>query len=341
MSPRVQFPGLSDTTSTNKKTNITFNGFFWDSFFNYIVTAILGLTVLDFISEFFSSGTVFCFHPPSTAYVVPSVLGLKEKLGVEIFSSDQAAFVNQYCSGSAPRSQYFPLYVLGQGLAMGIIHFIWKLVIEGDLNGFFSVAQKICVPIGNYPSDTINRAEHLMKIYEKKYLVLVLYILKLCLQLISSIASIAISAAVFTRFTFSFDCPERLNEAMDWPLNISVPCVYTNSLSFRILSIMDYILTSLAALLNIYGLIWISMCHPKKLGYKKIADFAVSTLLKPVLSFHNFPSITQHPNYMWNSTRIRNDLDFLSMALFSADTVCGQIFKDIEVGRQCPHTIKG
>ena len=135
--------------------------------------------------------------------------------------------------------------------------------------------------------------------------------------------------------------------------------------SLRILSLVryvDYILLSLAIGLILLGLLWCAIRHTKELGHDDIANFvfqsclATKTYVFP--PFHEIRSkqyrsdncwfccfpfslfkpgnrgcIACQTQFMLFSPRIRNDLDFLEMYLFRADTSHGRVFKEIQIDK--------
>lgn len=360
------------TEEKKKDGSVEPKDFFWDQFLKYISSAILALTLLNITVEFFRSGGVLCFHPSDTASLLPS----DSTLTVHEIARDQAAFLNSYCIESIPVTEYFPLYILIHGLLLAAPHFIWSAIHKGDYDSFFSIAGKIdrlrSSETGEYSKENFDRVKKLEKEYGgNTKRIFLSYIGKLFLQLLVCLGSIAVSAGWLRNFSFSFSCPRSLVEdgvvPDEWPLNVTVPCVYTTLRILGVVRVADFILTSLAALLAVYGLVWCAVRHTEQLGPQPAAKFAFQSCLKPDLyifapivrfSGRHFLKEIQEDyelkfgvNYLlWLLThrihsvkvgncfypRIMNDLDFLLLTLFRADASHGKVFKNIQVILLCP-----
>lgn len=345
--------------------------FFWDQFVKYITSAILALTILNMTVEFFRNGGVSCFHPADTASLISFAPGAMAPLAVYEFASYQAMFLNRYCIGSIPTTEYFPVYILVHGLLLVAPHFIWSSIYKGDFDSFFSIAGKIDrlrnSTTGEYSEDNFDRVKKLeveygggnRRIFDS-------YVGKLCIQLVVCGASIGVSAGWLKDFSFSFVCPQSLAEEGvvpdEWPLNVTIPCVYTSLRILGIVRVADFILTGLAAVLILYGIFWCAIRHTQQLGHRQVATFAFQSCLKselyvfpPIIQFGGRPflkriqkeyEIGSFVKYLlWPLAhrvhsfgfrncfvpRIRNDLDFLLLTLFRADASHGKVFKDIQV----------
>ena len=286
------------------------------------------------------------------------------------FSFRQADYFNGYCSRSIPPSEFFPLYILVHGILLIAPHFVWGAVFKGDFDSFFAVTRKLDRlrdrNTGEYDPTNFDRVEKLeLEFGGKRRNIFLLYIGKLLLQLAVCIGSCIFSAVFFINFSFAFDCPRDFSETNipeKWPLNRTIPCVYT---SLRVLSLVryvDYILLTLAAALILLGLFWCAVRHTKELGHKDIANFVFQSCLSTKTyvfpPFHEIRS-SQHRSdkcwlccfpltlfkpgsrgciacqtqFMLFSPRIRNDLDFFEMYLFRADTSHGRVFKEIQIDK--------
>ena len=186
------------------------------------------------------------------------------------------------------------------------------------------------------------------------------------LQFAVCVASIAFGEIVFVDFNFAFDCPTDFSETNipnRWPLNTTIPCVYA---SLRVLSIVryaDYILAAIAMSLVLVGLGWCSIRHTKELGAVDVAQFVFQSCL--TTKSYVFPQLHEvrmkiHPTdkcwlccfplallstrcrgciwcsvrFMLFTPRIHNDLDFLEMCLFRADSSHGRVFKEIQIDKE-------
>ena len=344
--------------------------FVWDQFVSYISSAILALTIFDISVEFFRDGGVACFHPADTVSLLPSKPGM-DAIAIYEFARDQAMFINKYCFSSIPITEYFPIYILVHGLLLLTPHYVWGAVFRGDFDSFFSIISKIdrlrSSKTGEYSEENFDRVKKLEKEYgNENQRIFISYIGKLLIQLMVCGVSIGVSAGVLMDFSFAFHCPRSLEEdgiiPDGWPLNVTVPCVYTTLRILEISRIADFILTCLAAILILYGLFWCVIRHTEQLGCQQIAKFAFQSCLKPEV--FSFPPVIRFSGrkylkllqedyemngcikYMlWLLThrvhsfsvsncftpRILNDLDFLLMRLFRADASHGKVFKNIQV----------
>ena len=163
----------------------------------------------------------------------------------------------------------------------------------------------------------------------------------------------------------AFDGSGNLNcSAPDqkWPLNEQFNCVYN---SFRLLDFLHKAMFGLLGMIIcvlILGFSWSCLGrHTNELGAKRIADFCFNSCLQPeafaftpwtaLLSFQcrkpKFSRAMKVPSpckncctaiWLWFkriphyfNPRIMNDIDFLLMRLFKADSGHGQVFKDIQI----------
>lgn len=356
---------------TDNKT-VEHMDFFWDQFLKYISSGILALTLLSTV-EFFRDGGVVCFHPPDTVSLLPTSM---DPLTVYEFARDQAMFINKYCVGSIPFTEYFPVYILVHGLLLVSPHYIWSIIYKGDFDSFFSIAGKIdrlrTSNTGEYSKESFDRVKKLDVEYGgTKKLIFMSYFFKLSIQFAVCVGSVALSATWLTDFSFSFDCPRVLSEdgviPGEWPLNATVPCVYTTLRILRIIRVVDFLLTGLAAALIVYSLAWCFVRHSQQLGYREVAKFTFQSGLTPDtyvpppvlhLKGNKFYGIF-NKNFktnccvrwllwlvtrrrLWSVVQIRNcfspgimnDLDLFLLFLFRADASHGKVFKDIQVSTE-------
>ena len=329
--------------------------YFWDQFLKYISSGILALTVLNVSVEFLRGGGVVCFPPPDSRYLIYAEPGEREYE----FSRSHADYVNNYCARSVPVTEYFPIYILVHGLLLIAPHYVWGAMFKGDFDSFFAIVGRFDRlrdnRTGEYDARNFDRVQKLELEYGgKNRTIFFCYVVKLFLQLLVCIGSTIFSLKFFIDFSFSFNCPDDFDGDIppNWPLNTSVPCVFT---SLRLLSLVryaDYILLVAAALLIVWGLVWSFVRHTAQLGYVEVAKFAFQSCLTP--DSFTFPHVLSWPAYpncktnrrcctfrypyisLYNlvSPRIRNDLDFLLMRLFRADASHGKVFKDIQVNKE-------
>ena len=284
------------------------------------------------------------------------------------FSVRQSDYFNSYCARSIPPTEFYPLYILVHGLLLITPHYIWSAVFKGDFDSFFAVTRKLDRlrdrNTGEYDPSNFDRVEKLeIEFGGKRRKIFYLYIVKLIIQFCVCIGSYIFSIAFFINFTAVFDCPRDFSESNipdKWPLNATIPCVYT---SLRILSLIryaDYILLALAMFLIILGLIWCAVRHTKELGHKDIANFVFQSCLSTnTFVFPRLFKLRDKPSdncrvcsrlyatlglrrrgcfackveLKLSSPRILNDLDFFEMYLFRADTSHGRVFKEIQIDK--------
>ena len=305
--------------------------FFWDHLMFYIGSAVLALTALDISVEFLrGSRGVICFTPYEDGN----------------FTRDQAAFVNSYCSQSLPLTEYFPIFIIVQGILLLAPHYLWESLFRGYFDSFFGLVKQLDrlrdPKTGEYADRNINIVNKLeAEFSSNQRRIFIYYILKLLFQLLIALLSVALSESVFLDFSSSFSCPHA-EVPPDWPLNSNVTCVFS---SLRILSVIrygDYALIAIGVGANIYGLLWCIGRHVTELGYRDIAIFAFTSGLSPESFVPPSPlkclhrSCTEYFGAIF-SPGIRNDLDFILMRLFRADAGIGQAFKDIQIHKELKH----
>ena len=250
--------------------------FTWDLFLKFLSSGILALTVISFTVEFFREGGVSCFHPPDTISLLPTSM---DAIAVYEFARDQAMFLNKYCIGSIPITEYFQVYILVHGLLLVIPHLVWRAVFEGDFKSFFSIAGKNDrlrdASTGKYSEGNFDRVKKLEREYGgRRRRIFLTYVLKLVVQLAVCLGSIGVSTGWLKEFNFSFDCPRLLAKEgivpAEWPLNVTVPCVYTSLRVFAVVRIADFILTGLACAVIIFALAWCFVRHSQQLGHHQV-----------------------------------------------------------------------
>ena len=259
-----------------------------------------------------------------------------------------------------------------QGILLIAPHFIWHAVFKGDFDSFFAVTEKLDRlrdrKTGKYDSTNFDRVEKLeLEFGSKRKRIFLGYIAKLCLQLAVCIGTITFSDTFFTDFSFTFQCPTGIKNNTgfpdNWPLNTTVPCVFAGLRVLNLIRYGDYILTGMAMILIAVGLVWCAIRHTKELGHLDIAKFVFQSCL--TTKTHVFPRMLEvrrrayHTDTCWHCMfpfalccycckgcilcsfrfmlfmpRIRNDLDFLQMTLFRADSSHGRVFKEILIDKE-------
>lgn len=318
--------GDKSSDSEGYKSDITPKEFFWDKFIIYVATIVALLTALDVTLQFFRGGGLVCRVPASSE-------------GNETIepTRDEVAYVNTFCQQSLSLAEYYPLFVLIQGLVLAAPQYLWAALFHGQFDFFFGLARQLdrlrSSETGEYRSQNFDIVNKLEKHFPQKWKwisIFSFYVAKLFLQLLVVILSIIINAAVFQEhyFAFSFQCPENFDPSSPpdgWWLPFSVSCVFS---SFRLharLQIANYLLLSLALCAILYGLFWCAKRHVNALGYRETALFAFTSCLRPEEYVH--ANLWKRPL----KPGIRSDMDFLLMRLFRADSGHGNVFKDIQV----------
>lgn len=314
--------------------------FFWDQFLVYISTIIALLTVLDVTLQFFRGGGLAC-RLPSSFRVVGEDIDIihgsgEDNASIEI-TRDQVVFVNTFCQQSLSLAEYYPLFVLIQGLVLAAPQYLWASLFVGQFDFFFGLVRQLdrlrSSKTGDYREKNFDIVNKLDKQFPREWKwvgIFFLYIVKLLVQLLVVLVALIINSAVFQQkyFAFTFDCPKDFDPAnppKGWWLPFEVSCVFS---SFRLhlrLQNVNYFLLVLAFGAIVYGLIWCGKRHVNALGYQEVAKFAFSSCLSPD-EYVNEPFFKR-----LLKPGISNDLDFLLLRLFRADAGHGRVFKDIQV----------
>ena len=301
--------------------------FFWDQFIIYVSTVIALLTVLDVTLQFFRGGGLACRVPGN----------VEDSSGnLTAVTRDDVVYINTFCQQSLTRAEYYPFFVLIQGLVLAAPQYIWASLFVGQFDFLFGLVQQLdrlrSRQTGKYRPKNFEIVNKLEKQFPREWKwrgIFFLYIVKLSIQLFVVVVAIIINGAVFqdSYFNFVFKCPKDLDptpEGWWWP-SLRVTCVFSSFRLHKQLRSVHFFLLCLALLVITYGLWWCFARHVNALGYKDNALFAFSSCLKP--SEFVEERFFKKPF----SPRIRNDMDFLLMRLFRADSGHGLVFKDIQV----------
>ena len=302
--------------------------FFWDQFLKYLATAIALLTLLDFSLQFFrGAGGLLCYIP-------------SDLLNNSDPTRDQAAFVNTFCLLSLSWSEYFPVFIILQGILLIAPHYLWSALFSGQFDFFYDLVRQLDrlrdSDTGEYRPknfDVVRKLEKEFLKTWKQFGIFQLYVLKLVLQLIVAFSSLVLNLVIFpqSNFEFIFECPKDFDNSsvpQGWSLPSSIQCVYASFRVFSRIQIANYLLLVLAVIIVGCGLFWCFKRHMNALGYKEIALFAFASCLRP--DEYIFKAFLKSPF----SPRIGNDLDFLLTRLFRADSGHGQVFKDLQIHKE-------
>lgn len=308
--------------------------FYWDQMVTILVSAILGLSLLDIFAEYFRGSGLQCYTPtPDSLEISP-----------DGFTRDRAGFVNSYCYRSLPRGEYFTVFILAHGLAIIAPHYLWSSLYGGKFGHFFDLVKdlnRLRNPnTGHYDASNF---EIVRKLEEEYYrgMIFVTYGVKLLLQFFFSLASFLVVALYFDykSFSRSFCCPndcEAANETLppDWPLETNLRCVYSSLQYLLVLRYVDIALVGVTILVLLYGLLWCVFRHSSELGYKAVAKFVINSCL---LAENYVPKSWLRQPF---SPSIKNDIDFLLLRLHRTDAGHGKVFKEIQVQKEINHLNK-
>ena len=275
--------GSGSGNSSDSKGPIQPKEFFWDQFLIYISTITALLTVLDVTLQFFRGGGLICR--------LPSTVMIGDNVTAEV-TRDEAAYVNTFCQQSLSIAEYYPLFVLIQGLVLAAPQYLWSSLFVGQFDFFFGLVKQLdrlrSSDTGEYQTKNFEIVNKLEKQFPRKWKwvgIFSFYIAKLFLQLLVVLTAIVINLTIFQseHFDFSFYCPKHLNATSPpngWWLPFQVTCVFS---SFRLhlqLQRVNYFLLSLAFVAISYGLFWCAKRHVNALGFQEAALFAFSSCLR-------------------------------------------------------------
>ena len=303
--------------------------FYWDRITFILVSAILGLSFLDISIEFFRGSEVQCYFE------------------IDNFTLAKASYINSFCYGSLPDSQYYLIFILVSALIIIAPHFLWSAYFAAHFDFFFDLIKKLDrlrdSSTGEYNPQNFERVKKLEEKFSKSR-IFMFYKMKLIVQLAIGFAALLINGLYFRKQDFNeeFKCPKNCistdgspNCTNVWPLGEQYECVYNSLKLLSFLHNAAFGLLGLTIVVLFIGLVWIFGRHATELGAKEIADFSFTSCLPPE-SFA-FPSWTvllmcrERSLSSYFNPRIKNDMDFLLMQLFRADSGHGQVFKDIQV----------
>lgn len=312
--------------------------FFWDSIVLFVLSAILGLTAIDVISEFVRGSGVECY--------VPGGLG-------EDDADNNHDYINSYCSRDLPATEFFPAFIVVSGVLVAIPHYLWANHYGGNFEFFFTLASTLErlreEAKGNYSEHNhliVQQLETAFSTYNRNT-VFWLYVGKLGLQWLFSAVGFGVAVAYFTEFDETFHCPDNVNNTF-WPLDRPVLCVFT---SLRLLWLIRfaYILLLVLVLLGLsWAIFWCFCTHASELASNQTANFAFFSGLPPEYYVARLPVpdwfrslrtlllrfVTTIPWFSLRGPRIRNDLDFMVMKLFRTDSGLGYVFRDVQIERE-------
>ena len=280
--------------------------FVWDSIIFSLASVIFGLSVSGIIVEFFKSdqNSVTCF--------------------TKLENRAQYTYINNYCYKFLRTTEYFPVILVLHAAALLIPHYLWKVVFNAQFDFFFSHAAKVetlrDIKTGEYPHKNYNIVDYLQKEFNNRKAILKSYIVKLFLQLLLVLTSIAVNATIFNdiNFNITFDCNDD-NERSQ--LFGNVTCAYPRKIFINVLQVADNIILGVAILVLVFSLFWCLFYNHCTQG--KIADFCYHSCIDA--------KYYKPPGNKLSCRQLKDDLSFLLTLLSATNTGLGGIFKKILV----------
>ena len=302
--------------------------FFWDSVILYLVSVILALSAVDALTEFIRGTGVSCVTSG----------GLVEESVME--------YINSYCAGSLPITEYIPAFIFIHGLAISIPHFLWLATYGGQFDYFFSVVKKLDhfrdETTGKYPKQNIDLVRQLEQSFTTfgRNSIYWLYVGKLGLQSVFALASLVLATYYFTDFDVYFHCPRNNNTDDEfWPLSTGVTCVFTSLKLLYWIRIADILLICLIVCSLLWGFWFCASGHPTELGSKEVARFSFQSGIQPQYYVsHCWYAPKRLSGFLvrfftlpFTVPRVSTDLDFMLLKLYRTNAGFGKIIKDIQI----------
>ncbi len=312
--------------------------FFWDSIVLFVLSAILGLTAIDVVSEFVRGSSVECYVPG----------GLPEE-----DADSNHDYINSFCSRDLPPTEFFPAFIVVSGVLVAIPHYLWVNHYGGNFEFFFSLASTLerlrDKGTGEYSEHNhliVQQLETAFSTY-KRNTVFWVYVGKLGLQWIFSIVGFGVAVAYFTDFEETFLCPQNVTNSF-WPLDKQALCVFTSLRLLWLIRLAYIVLLILVVLGLSWALFWCFCTHASELTSCETARFAFFSGLPPEYYVAKLPVpdwcrplrvlvlkfVTTIPWFSLQGPRVRTDLDFMVMKLFRTDSGLGYVFRDVQIARE-------
>lgn len=315
--------GKGETASSHRD-------FFWDSITLYVVGIIIALTGIDAITEFLRGSSVSCLLPPG--------------------QKDHEKFINSICASSLPATGYFPIFIVVHGILIAIPHYLWLNHYGGNFEFFFSQVREMDrnrnVGSGEYSDENYVAVQQLSKAFStyKQNWMFILYVLKLFIQFLLTLAGFSVAILVFENFDEVFSC-----NLISTPIeNVTqVECVFSSLRLYKVIWVADLILLALLILCFVWSLMWCFSTHSTELGYKRVALFCFQTGMSPQhyvpIGWHYRPvtelceRVFMSLPWLGPEPHIHTNLDFLVLKLFRTDSGLGFIFKEMQILQQIKH----
>ena len=114
---------LDQATAGDKKDKenapVNQKEFYWDQIVKVLVSSMLGLSFLEISIEFFRGSEVQCFFD------------------IDNFTISKGNYINSYCYGSLPNTQYYLVFILISALVLFAPQYLW--------NSYFSAHFDFCL----------------------------------------------------------------------------------------------------------------------------------------------------------------------------------------------------
>ena len=310
--------------------------FFWDSVALFVLSAIVALTVLDAVTEYIRGSNVECFLPN----------GIEEKY---------QTYVNTFCSGNLPFTQYFPVYIVITGILIGVPHYLWLNQYRGNFEFFFSQVGDLDRFIDTETSSHTPKNIQIVKLLTtafatyKQSTIFTTYKLKLILQWLVTAGSIVAAILLFrdSNFQDGFHCPRNNESDVFWRFEQQVFCIYNTLVLISYLRVAYLCLICLLLLCLSWAIFWCFCTHATELGHQDVASFSYLTGLPTKYYVAKLPVpgwdccnlfrrcilsiVTTIPWFTFHGgPRIHSNLDFMVMQLFRTDSGLAYTFKDIQ-----------
>ncbi len=315
--------------------------FFWDSVSLYVVGVIVAIAAIDVVTEFIRGSAVSCFSPPS-----------------QTVTEAQESYINNFCSASLPLTEYFPVFIVVHAILIAIPHYLWLNHYGGNFEFFFVQVKEMDrtrdEKTGDYSDKNriiIQQLTQAFTTYQQNWM-FVVYVLKLILQLLLTVAGFLAAIIAFTDFNETFMCPRNANSTADpfWPFETQVVCVFTSLRLFSAIRLADLILLAILIMSFIWSLIWCASTHPTELSSDEAALFCFHSSMAPEHYVPKFPikgclypvkrcmqSIFSSASMIGRGPMIKTNLDFLVLKLFRTDSGLGFVFREMQILEKIRH----
>lgn len=314
---------MNGSARGRRKESIMQVEFFWDTAVASVVFSLLILVALDFAIESLRGSEVVCSPPYANT------------------TTAEVNYINHFCT-----SNYLPfgVHISTATFILGILlffpHYMWSYHYSGSISLFFQLVgtlQRTEDDSSNHSINDVIMVKELEILFSSSSM-FYSYILKLLFQLILVIIGFVSAIVIFQgEFDPTFMCHHTFDDL--WPIYTDVTCVFHPLNLLKALWIADILLLLLGGCFLVAALIWCLNSHPNELGSNNIASFLYHYGLPSKYHvskgfvFNCSGSIFQQfiRRYSCSEPRIRTNLDFLIMKLYSADSILGGILTGIQI----------